>query len=373
MGVWATSAAAALVMAASAGASSGDVEIACDQPLDGLRANDIQSVGTHNSYKIAIPPAELAMIAATNPDGAESLDYAHRPLTWQLDEGARHLEIDVFHDPDGGLYRDPLLPRLTAGQEGAAPYDPAGMDAPGFKVLHIQDLDVRSHCATFIACLETIDAWSLAHPDHAPILLLINPKQGGLNLAGTVTAPAFDADVFDALDGEIRSVFGPERLIEPDDVRAGAGTLRDGVLAGGWPALDDARGKVIFGLAAPRDTSDAYLRGRASLEGLPIFTRTFDESADHAAYFTLNNPVRDMARIQELVAQGYLVRTRADSGTTEARTNDTARRDAAFASGAHYVSTDYIEPRAEWSEYVVTTPGGAPARCNPVRAGEAAR
>jgi hypothetical protein len=52
----------------------------------------------------------------------------------------------------------------------------------------------------------------------------------------------------------------------------------------------------------------------------------------------------------------------------DARANDTERRDAALASGAQYVSTDYPEPDLAFSEYQVMLPDGAPGRCNPVNA-----
>ena len=69
------------------------------------------------------------------------------------------------------------------------------------------------------------------------------------------------------------------------------------------------------------------------------------------------------------MAAGYLVRTRADSDTVEARSGDTAPRDAAIASGAQYVSTDYpVENPAFGTGYVVRIPNGMPARCNPVNA-----
>jgi hypothetical protein len=44
-------------------------------------------------------------------------------------------------------------------------------------------------------------------------------------------------------------------------------------------------------------------------------------------------------------------------------------RDAALASGAQWVSTDYPvdDPRFE-PDFAVTIPGGAPGRCNPVNA-----
>lgn len=341
----------------------------CAIETGGLALVDVQAVGSHNSYKRAIPPAELALIAQASPEAGLALDYSHIPLADQLDMGLRQLELDVFHDPEGGRFGDPALARLTAGQDSAVVYDAAGMDAPGFKVLHTQDIDPRSHCASFVACLETIRAWSQDNPDHVPLLVLVNLKTGRLGIPGTVDALDFDAAAFDALDAELRSVFDPASLVTPDDVRAEAGTLREAVLAGNWPSLDTARGRLIFALDTGEANVATYLRGTASLEGLPMFVNSISPDAPHAAYFTMNDPVGEGDLIGRRVAAGFLVRTRADADTKEARTGDTARREAAFRSGAHYISTDYYRPRSEWSDYAVSLPGGAPARCNPVRRG----
>ena len=62
------------------------------------------------------------------------------------------------------------------------------------------------------------------------------------------------------------------------------------------------------------------------------------------------------------------VRTRADADTVEARASDTTRRDAAFASGAQIVSTDFERVDPRWPTYVVALPGGGEARCNPISA-----
>jgi hypothetical protein len=44
-------------------------------------------------------------------------------------------------------------------------------------------------------------------------------------------------------------------------------------------------------------------------------------------------------------------------------------RDAAFASGAQFVSTDYVFPDDPFGTgYVVDLPGDGAARCNPVNA-----
>ena len=69
------------------------------------------------------------------------------------------------------------------------------------------------------------------------------------------------------------------------------------------------------------------------------------------------------------MAAGYLVRTRTDTPGVDAPANDTTRRDAAFASGAQYLSTDYYvtEPLLG-NDYVVDLPGPGPARCDPVNA-----
>ncbi len=58
--------------------------------------------------------------------------------------------------------------------------------------------------------------------------------------------------------------------------------------------------------------------------------------------------------IEEAARAGYLIRTRTDSPTADARANDTSERETAFASGAQYLSTDYYEPSEYFdSPYVV--------------------
>lgn len=343
------------------------LESACRQRSVALRIDNIQVVGTHNSYKMAIPPAELALIRQHDKTAAVELDYGHAPLAEQLDLGMRAIELDVVYDPVGGRYARPLLPALTAKRAGAVSYDASEMFMPGFKVLHIPDIDVRSRCVRFVVCLRQLKAWSDAHRDHVPILITINAKDGNAEVPGGTVPLSFDAAAFDALDSEIRSVFSDADLVTPDSVRGGAPTLRDSVRRFGWPTLAATRGKFIFALDEDPDKVRLYLRGHASLEGLPMFVNSIDETAPHAGYFTLNDPVKDFARIRAAVGSGFLVRTRADEGTHESRGNDIRRRTAAFSSGAQYVSTDYPRPREDFGPYMVALPNDPPARCNPVR------
>jgi hypothetical protein len=316
--------------------------------------NDITVVGTHNSYKQAMPPATMAKLRAADPKAADTLDYAHRPLAQQLDAGARQLEIDVNYDPQGGHY-------------AAGSTDPKLL-APGFKVLHIPGIDNGSHCPLFTDCLRTILAWSNAHPGHVPILLMFNAKDEQNARKGGIDALPFTEAAYDALDSEVRSVLPPEKIITPDEVQGAYPTLRDAVLAGNWPTLEKARGRFLFALDEPPAKVAVYRGNRHSLEGRVFFINT-DELSPAAAYLTLNRPIEDQERIRRDVAAGFIVRTRADANTAEARANDTRPRDAAFASGAQYVSTDYLWPDPRFgTDYAIHLPGGGPARCNPVRA-----
>ncbi|MDX2275246.1 MAG: phosphatidylinositol-specific phospholipase C1-like protein [Hyphomonadaceae bacterium] len=333
----------------------------------GVAMNDIQAVGSHNSYKLPIPPAEMALLSLAEPELAQTLDYGHAPLTEQLDLGMRQIELDVYYDPEGGRYADPLLPRRLGFMPGTPRIDTEALRRPGFKVAHVQDVDARSSCTLFTACLAQIRAWSDAHPEHAPILIMLNAKDDKIELDGSVDPLPFDAAAFDALDAEILASFPRAQLITPDDVRGNAATLREGALGGGWPSLAAARGRVFFALDEGAAKVTAYLRGHASLEGLPMFVNSLSEAAPHAAYFTMNEPIADQERIRAAVAAGFIVRTRADADTREARTGDTTRREAAFASGAQYISTDYYYARPDFSDYAVALPGGSPAHCNPVR------
>jgi membrane-associated phospholipid phosphatase len=331
-----------------------------------LGMNDLTAVGTHNSYKLPIPDAELQAMIAVNP-GAVALDYSHRPLVEQLDAGARQIEIDVLNDPQGGRYAHPLSALGRPGQ--GAPVSAAFAEAmaqPGFKTLHMPDVDFRSNCLTFVACLTEIRDWSRAHPDHAPILIMLNAKTGAASMPGGTKPLDFDSAAWDALDAEVRSVFDADRLITPDQVQGRHATLREGVLAGGWPKLGAARGKVFFALDEGPEKVAAYRGARRSLEGRVFFVNT-DEASPAAAYLTLNDPVGEQARIQAAVRAGFIVRTRADADTAAPRTGDVAQRSAAFASGAQYVSTDYVWADPRFPAYEVRLTGGAAAVCNPLR------
>ncbi len=329
-----------------------------------LRLNDIVTVGTHNSYKEPIPDKIMALIRLGARKSAQALDYSHIPLTDQLNDGARAIEIDVVYDPAGGLYAHPAGAAMTGLTIPAQFADT--MAKPGFKVLHVQDIDYRSVCATLIACLRELKAWSAAHPDHIPILVTMNAKDDEIPFPGSVTPLKFNTAAFDALDAEILSVFARDQIVTPDSVQGHFPTLREAVLEHGWPTLGATRGKFLFALDEEGDKIKAYQGGRKSLEGRVMFVNA-PEDSPAAAYLTLNEALTDTAHITHDVKLGYLVRTRADADTVEARANDTTRRDKALASGAQYVSTDYMQPDPRFGPYEARMPKGFVAACNPQR------
>jgi len=340
---------------------------AAPAPQTGLRMNDIQVVGSHNSYKKRIAPAVFAELEQRDPKLAAALDYDHLTLAQQLDRGVRQLEIDIFADPEGGRFAHPKGEALAKAAGEQTSFDEAAMLKPGFKVFHIPEVDYRS-CGTFKQCIGQIDAWSRAHPHHVPIMVTINAADRPINKPGVTDPLPLTAPLLDALDSEIRDVLTPNRIITPDDVRGNAKTLREAVTTKGWPTLEQARGKIYFVLDTPSDVSDRYRAGHPSLKGRPIFG-WYDTDQPETSVEIVGDPRTDGPKIREWVKQGFIVRTRSDADTVEARTNDHARQQAAIDSGAQAVSTDYYPgaPTRAWQRgFTVTLPGGAMERCNPV-------
>lgn len=318
------------------------------------RLNTHRVIGTHNSYHVGLDPQELAFYRARHASQIDSLLYTHPALTAQLDAGVRQLELDVVADPQGGLYADPAGRHWAAeaGFPSAFPFDPDGvMTRPGFKVLHVPDIDYRSRCQPFTRCLQNIRRWSEAHPAHDPLFILIEAKDRPLHLdKPTVTPVALTPALFDALDSEILSVFPREKIVTPDDLRGTAATLPTAIRTHGWPTLRATRGKVVFLLDQRRQTG-LYSKGHPALRGRVIFANAPQDTPESA--FIEHNDPRD-GKIPDLVNKGYLVRTRADADLHDIDPHHTGRRDAALASGAQIISTDFPPGEPAPSGYVVT-------------------
>ena len=341
-----------------------------------MRLNYVQVLGTHNSYHVEPRPALLQFIGSLSAEQAAAIEYTHRPLGEQLGElGVRQVELDVYADAGPGQYALPLGQLVFPTNPPASDPIRPELLAPGLKVLHVPDVDFESTCLTLTACLQELEDWSAQHPGHLPVMVQIEAKDDaapippGLlppGLPDPVTPPAFGPGELDALDAEISAVFDADQLITPDDVRGDRATLEDAVLRDGWPTLVETRGRFVFTLDNEGAVRDAYVAGHPSLADRVMFVSA-QPGTPEAGFVKVNDPLADPELIPSLVAAGYLVRTRADADTVEARVGLTARRDAAIASGAQFVSTDYPEADPAFGTgYLVDLPGDEIARCNPV-------
>lgn len=294
----------------------------------GIRLNQIQALGSHNSYHTYPTPGL---------DAIEVLQYFEDPLDVQLqDQGVRQFELDINANNDGT-----------------------------FSVGHIQGIDEGTTCRALLDCLATIRTWSDAHPQHVPLAILLELKNNDFNVGGLPYHNWTPADL-DPLDAALRSVFTEDRMFTPDDLRRHHATLPQAISIDGWPEINAVRGQVMFMMDNGGTLRSWYRAGHPGLAGRVLFTNA-NPGDDDAAFVKRNDAKGSLADIQSLVAQGYVIRTRTDADTHEARINDTTTREAALASAAQWVSTDYVVPgRAFGTEYFVQIPGGTPARCNPV-------
>jgi len=357
--------------------TSATTTTAAPDPATLLRLNDVRVLGSHNSYHLRPQEKAFAAIAAVSQDLADSIDYSHLPLTEQLDTyGIRQLELDVFADPDGGLWASrQALPVIGLPAESGIP----ALDQPGYKVLHTQDFDFETTCLTLVACLTEVEAWSASNPNHLPVMILIEFKDEtvahaaasvGVDISA-IPIPFTDPvpttpDLLDALDVEIRSVIPADKLITPDDLRGDHATLDEAVKADAWPLLSESRGKILFALDNGGPVRDLYRAPSPVLAGRVMFTSSEPGDPD-GAFVKINEPLGNVDRINEVVAAGYIVRTRTDEPTIDARTGSTERRDAALSTGAQFLSTDYYVENPDFGTgYVVTLD----SRCNPITASD---
>ena len=277
-----------------------------------LRLNELQLKGSHNSYHRA-PRIALS----------RTWRYSHAPLDVQLaTQNVRQLELDVRY------VRGELL------------------------VTHLPFVDGRSTCVKLVDCLTRVRKWSRAHPSHLPVFVLIEVKED--------LAPSRLDGRLDAIDFAITRVFGGDSLITPEQVAGTAPSLRDGILKNGWPTVEESRGKIAFVMFGPRRHKRAYARNRPRLEGRVMFVAEDRIDLPHSSVVFYDNPIARGAEIAEAVRQRFLVRTRADASLRRSK----RRRDAALASGANFISTDFADPRFGWLELG----NDAAGRCNPVSA-----
>jgi hypothetical protein len=318
-------------------------------PQAGARApattlDHVQARGTHNSYKLdpRWPGRE-----------AFGWDYQHRRLARQLEEqDVRQVELDVHYN--------------WARDE--------------FEVYHAWLGDDRTSCRLLTDCLEELRGWSDLRPDHHPLMILVEPKDGGPPRNAELpedgdpfTHPIGEAE-YAKLDEVLLAAFdGPAaeggRVLTPDDLTVAGSTLRDSILEHGWPRVDDLRGRVLYvidGRASVDERPSAsehgydYSRGWTSLGGRAAFVQA-EPFHDVAGFVSRDGQRLDgegkYDRIRRVVSEGFLVRDLVAPDGFE----------VAKQAGVHFISSDFPE------ELQLSRHPHAPSRCNPVTADAACR
>ena len=335
-----------------------------DEPEE-LSLNNLQIIGSHNSYKRALNPEILTLVAKTNAKKVAQINYSHPSLNKQLQLGLRHFEIDIVKDPTGGRFSFPEGERITQ-QTIITSKERELLGKPGFKVMHLPDIDFSSHCILFQGCLDELIAFSKKEPDHLPIVVLMNLKESGTKLPNATEVLPFEASDYVQLDEVLLKTFG-KKLITPSEIKGKYTTLEQAVLNKGWPTLHDSRGRFLFVLDGKPAQLEMYRNGYESLQGRSMFA-SYEEGQAEAALMIRNNPVKKIDDIKQLVNKGYLVRTRADSGAgTLSKTKDVKfRTEHAIKSGAQIISTDFYlgAPQSLPSGFVVSFKQGMLYRCN---------
>lgn len=326
--------------------------------------NHFQLIGSHNSYKKTLNADVKQKLNELDTNLVSKIDYGHAPITEQLNSGVRHLEIDVLKDPKGNLYQVPWA-NLVSKAPLFNKQEQQQLNTAGFKVMHIPDIDVQSHCVLFSQCLNTLKTWSDANPKHFPIVVMLNVKENRSSVVSGNAVLPFNADDYQLLDQEIKDSL-QQRLFAPDDLRQGARTLQQSALELGWPDVSKLAGKFIFLFDGNKKQNALYKLNRPSLKNASMFAN-YSESEPEAAFMIINNPIKHMDKIQRLVASGYMVRTRADAKLTATNSQRHAQFMAAKQSGAQIISSDFIpsSPQQVRLNYVVLFDDNQLVRSNP--------
>lgn len=298
-----------------------------------VKLNQLQVIGSHNSYKTGLDEQIVNKLDELQAEFADQISYAHPTLSKQLDLGLRQLEIDVLADSQGGRYSNPLGQAWTKNPL-YSDVQKQQLAKPGFKVLHIPDIDVSSHCVLFAECLTQLKSWSNQHPHHLPIYILFNVKESRWkNIAG-VQPELFSVSHYQALSKEIAKLLGQDKLFTPADIKQPNQGLAESIKSQGWPELESVRGKFVFIF----DANERQLQRFEQVANPNMFAAWPIDHPD-AAFLLFNNPQQQHELITQAVAQGFIVRTRADEFNAKQSPHNRAK--SAITSGAQIISSDF--------------------------------
>lgn len=268
------------------------------------RLNQIQMLASHNSYKKTGSYLGRFFVGVGDSfEESRALKYGYKNLTTQFESGIRSMEFDVRKRKDS------------------------------FVLTHVPLVDNSSVAPDFSMALDEINLYSINNPTHIPMIFLIEIKQDWMILDHALQS--IEIEELKQLNNLIKDKLG-DRLYTPNDFMEEDLTVKETVETYGWPKVTDLLGKVIFVLH-PNEFNHLYATIDSSHEELSMFIGSYMDDLEHDyASFVIHNEV-DVSKIQELVQNGFIVRTRID----EYLTYDEYRDEQARLSGAQILSTDF--------------------------------
>ena len=330
---------------------------------DSIRLNDARFLTSHNSYKRKPDPKILKFLSHFKKQLGKDMDpiqmdYGHALLSDQLNTyHINGFELDVNYDPQGGHFVKRRINFFIGGLKQKS--RDSLLLKPGFKILHIADVDYESNYTTFVQALTEIRDWSALHPNHTPIFINIEIKRDApadyskaLDFLGFNKTIPFVPEALNDLDAEIHSVFDqyPEMLYTPAHLRDTFLTTASRLNTSGWPTLNETLGKVFIVLDG--DFQELYTTDLTKGLDRPMFVYG-QPGAPETAFVIRNEPQGKEEEIRALTEM-YMVRTRTDAGTLEARSQDYTRYNAAMKSQAQIITTDYYRADPLLSPFVVS-------------------
>ncbi len=298
---------------------------------DGVKYNEVAFIGTHNSYQLESTDEYKAFYTALSDltfgivDGSLT-SFNMESLTSQLQLGIRSLELDIE----------------TVVADGET----------SFVVSHSPLLDTTSNCYDFETALTEIKMWSDANPNHLPVTIIIEPKQGVLPVNGMKNFSLKYANEFDVL---IRDVLG-ETLLTPADMMGDYENFKAMREADGWLPLGETMGKVIV-LLHDTAVTDSYINQDKTIRSQAMFPmlRYADRNASYASFIIDNSPSDALKHKEESIDRcNLIVRVRADSYPTYSE----SKYEKALDCGAQIISTDYPVKSQETEQHEFTFDGG---------------
>lgn len=311
---------------------------------DSLPLNEIRVLASHNSYKVAPTERTMRFINRFRKVLGEEnqpfqLAYSHLSIEEQLATyNVRGLELDVFNDPKGGRYYKHRL-NFFIPKQRIREKQFQRLKEPGFKILHIPDIDYQTNYQTLSEALDHLNQWSISNPSHAPIFVNIELKGSALGdeafilrLLGFKKAIPFDKKSLNTMDNLFSTKL--TTLYSSADFLLQEKNLQERIHKKGWPTIGEVRGRIFV-----------IVQGNG-LEHYPTLGSAFvygNSENQNCIFMLCDDPFSNETIIRQH-RKTHIIRTRTDAGTIEARSNDYNRLDKAMATGAQILSTDYYKP-----------------------------